>query len=231
MMLGKSEMMITHRELFAPAELKHRIFVKQSRPSIASRASSFGAGEAGRQPNGDDERTARDAALELGAAGPRDRLAQRPADVRQPAGARAVPGSRARISAARWASCRWPSSPVALLAPVEQALRERRRVAVGEVTFTPDRGDPRRLEVSVDAAALDRQRRDRARASSSRTSRATQRSRPSSRATGATSSSPTRSCSRRSTSSRRPTRSCSPPTRSCRRPTRSSSRPTRSSRR
>ena len=29
LMLGKSEMMITHRELFAPAELKHRIFVKR----------------------------------------------------------------------------------------------------------------------------------------------------------------------------------------------------------
>ena len=57
-MLGKSEMMITHRELFAPADLKQRIFVKQPRATIASRAGSFSAGEAAAQPNGDDERTA-----------------------------------------------------------------------------------------------------------------------------------------------------------------------------
>ena len=31
LMLGKSEMMITHRELFAPQELKHRIFAKRTR--------------------------------------------------------------------------------------------------------------------------------------------------------------------------------------------------------
>ena len=148
MMLGKSEMMITHRELFAPAELKHRIFVKQSRTSIASRASSFGAGEAGRQPNGDDERTARDAALELGAQAHaivsrsgRLMFANLPAralfrisreDLGRPLGELPL-----------------AEDPVALLAPVEQALRERRRVSVGEVTFSPDRGDARRLEVSV----------------------------------------------------------------------------------
>ncbi len=148
MMLGKSEMMITHRELFAPAELKHRIFVKQSRTSIASRASSFDAGEAGRRPNGDDERTARDAALELGAhahaivsRSGRLMFANLPAralfrisreDLGRPLGELPL-----------------AEDPVALLTPVEQALRERRRVSVGEVTFSPDRGDARRLEVSV----------------------------------------------------------------------------------
>ena len=37
LMLGKSEMMITHRELFAASDLKQRIFVKQPRPTIAAR--------------------------------------------------------------------------------------------------------------------------------------------------------------------------------------------------
>ena len=39
--------------------------------------------------------------------------------------------------------------PVDLVGPIEQALRERRRVPVGEIAFTPERGEPRRLEVTV----------------------------------------------------------------------------------
>ena len=35
------------------------------------------------------------------------------------------------------------------MASVEQALRERRRVAVGEGAFTPDGGDARRLDITV----------------------------------------------------------------------------------
>jgi two-component system, chemotaxis family, CheB/CheR fusion protein len=148
MMLGKSEMMITHRELFAPAELKHRIFLRRSRTSIASRASSFSLGEAGPQPNGEDERTARDAALELGVQAQaivsrsgRLMFANLPAralfrisreDLGRPLGELPL-----------------ADSPVALMAPVEQALRERRRVAIGELTFAPERGDPRRLDVTV----------------------------------------------------------------------------------
>jgi two-component system CheB/CheR fusion protein len=39
--------------------------------------------------------------------------------------------------------------PVELLGPVEQALRERRRVALGELAFAPERGDPRRLDITL----------------------------------------------------------------------------------
>ena len=39
--------------------------------------------------------------------------------------------------------------PVDLLAPVERALRERRRVALGESSFAPERGDARQLDVTV----------------------------------------------------------------------------------
>ena len=69
----------------------------------------------------------------------------------------------------------------------QQAMRDRRRVTVGEATFAPERGDPRRLDVSV-TPLLSAETSRSARASRSRTSPATRRCRPSSRATGATSS-------------------------------------------
>src|SRR5262245_47821229 len=63
LMLGKSEMMLSHRELFAAADLKKRVFVKQPKASISTRVGAFAHGE---RPHGDDERATRDAALELG---------------------------------------------------------------------------------------------------------------------------------------------------------------------
>ena len=69
-MLGKSEMMISHRDLFVAVDLKQRIFVKQPRATLASRASAFAPARR-RATAGDDDRAARDAALELGPARPR----------------------------------------------------------------------------------------------------------------------------------------------------------------
>ena len=40
LMLGKSEMMISHRDLFVPSDLKMRIFLKQPHASMASRANA-----------------------------------------------------------------------------------------------------------------------------------------------------------------------------------------------
>ena len=45
LMLGKSEMMISHRDLFAPDDLKKRIFVKLPRTTLGSRAGAFVNGE------------------------------------------------------------------------------------------------------------------------------------------------------------------------------------------
>ena len=229
LMLGKSEMMISHRDLFAAGDLKKRIFVKQPR-ATRRRARERVRRRRGAR-HGDDDRASRDAALELGphahvivSRTGRLTFANLPA--------RALFGIVARRP--RPAVRRSPARPPARSSwsrPIEQALRERRRVPVGEAAFAPERGDAAPPGRQRHAAAVAPTTRRSARASRSRTSRATRRCRPSWRATGATSSSPTRSCSRRSTSSRRPTRSSSPPTRSCRRPTRSSSRPTRSSRR
>ena len=108
LMLGKSEMMITHRELFAAGGAQAPD-LRQAAASDdgASRAASFSAGEAAPQPNGDDERTARDAALELGAQAHaivsrsgRLMFANLPA--------RALFRISREDSAGRWPSCRWP---------------------------------------------------------------------------------------------------------------------------
>ena len=61
-MLGKSEMMISHRELFAPNDLKQRIFVKLPRATAGARAAAFAPAD-GRSP-ADDERASRGVALE-----------------------------------------------------------------------------------------------------------------------------------------------------------------------
>src|SRR4051794_27823697 len=60
LMLGRSEMMISHRDLFAAIDLKQRIFGKQPRDSLQARVAAFGDGQAQAQGPGAD----RSAALE-----------------------------------------------------------------------------------------------------------------------------------------------------------------------
>ena len=143
LMLGKSEMMISHRDLFAPDDLSKRIFVKLPKTTLSSRAGAFVNGEVG-----DDDRLSRDAALEMG---PHAHLivsrSGRLSFANLPA--------RALFQISRddllkpFAELSLAQEPVELLAPLERAMRERRRVTVGEATFAPERGDPRRLNVSV----------------------------------------------------------------------------------
>ena len=85
LMLGKSEMMISHRDLFAADDLKQRIFVKQPRASAGLTRGAFTGDSAERPAAPTTTALSRDAALELGPHAARDRLAHRPADVRQPA--------------------------------------------------------------------------------------------------------------------------------------------------
>ena len=163
LMLGKSEMMISHRDLFGAdrpqaADLRQAV----ARPRVAARASAFADGDAERARWSDDDALSRDAALELGPHAARDRLAHRPADVRQPAGPRAVPDLAARTSAGRSRSSRSPTSPSSCATPIEQALRERRRVAGRRGRASrPTRGDAAAARRHRRAAAGARQRRDR----------------------------------------------------------------------
>jgi two-component system CheB/CheR fusion protein len=144
LMLGKSEMMLSHRELFGASDLRHRIFMKRPRTSLATRASAFAKGG----DSGDDDRGAREAALELGphaqlivSRSGRLSFANLPARALFQIGRDDFERSFSELPVAH--------RPVELLGPVEQALRERRRVTVGETLFAPERGDPRRFDVSV----------------------------------------------------------------------------------
>lgn len=147
LMLGKSEMMISHRDLFTASDLKMRIFVKQAQTTAGSRASVFAVGE-GERPNGEDDRATREAAIELG---PQALLivsrTGRLTFANLPARA-LFQISREQIGRA-FPDLGLAHRPVDLVGPIEQALRERRRVPVGESEYTPERGDIRRLDINV----------------------------------------------------------------------------------
>ena len=149
MMLGKSEMMISHRDLFAAVDLKKRIFNRvEGTASLQARIAGLTNGDLVEGRGATDDRATRDAALDLG---PHPQLivartgeltfANLPAralfsipreDIDRPFG---------ELSVAR--------DPVDLRAAVDEALRDRRRVELGERRFTPREGEERRLDVTV----------------------------------------------------------------------------------
>jgi two-component system CheB/CheR fusion protein len=148
LMLGRSEMMLSHRDLFAAVDLKQRIFARQPRDSVQSRAAAFGNGEAPKPRDREDERESRDAALELGpqaqvivSRGGRLTFANLPARALFHIPLDDVGKPFADLALAR--------KPVDLVPAVEQALREGRQVSLGDAEFSPDRGDARRLDVTV----------------------------------------------------------------------------------
>src|SRR4051794_22968088 len=148
LMLGKSEMMISHRDLFAVLDLKKRIFGKRLRPAPASRAGAFADGDGAAGPDGEDDRVGRDAALELG---PHPQLivsrTGRLTFVNLPA--RALFHIPLEDVGRPFDELPVAKQPVDLRPALEQAARDRRRVAVGDVAFTPERGEERRLDVHV----------------------------------------------------------------------------------
>ena len=149
MMLGKSEMMISHRDLFTAVDLKKRIFRRvEGTVSLQARIAELANGDLVEGRGASDDRASRDAALELG---PHPQLivartgeltfANLPAralfsipreDLDRPFGELAI-----------------ARDPVDLRAAVDEALRERRRVELGERRFRPREGEERRLDVTV----------------------------------------------------------------------------------
>jgi two-component system CheB/CheR fusion protein len=149
LMLGKSEMMIAHRDFFEPTDLKTRIFRRVARtPSLQSRIVGLGSGEPAHLPLPEDDRLARDAALEVGA------------------DAHLIVSREGRLTFANLAARALFAislddlgrpfqdlgisyQPVQLRAAVDEALRERRRVSVGDARYTPEEGVERGLDVTV----------------------------------------------------------------------------------
>ena len=113
LMLGKSEMMISHRDVFEAVDINRRVFRKRDRAaSLQSRVNAVADGDSIELPLSEDERASRDSALEIGPHAAGDRVSRGAAHVRQPAGPDAVrhrarrprppvPGPRALLPAVR----------------------------------------------------------------------------------------------------------------------------------
>ncbi len=150
MMLGKSEMMLTHRSSFAAIDLQQRIFRRDGRPrSLRDRVAELGASESHLALQlSEDERISRDVALEVG---PQPMLLVSRSGVLTFANlaARALFGIGVDTLGRPFGELDISTRPADLRGPVEEAVRERRRVSVGEVRFSPSKGEERRLEVTV----------------------------------------------------------------------------------
>jgi two-component system, chemotaxis family, CheB/CheR fusion protein len=148
LMLGKSEMMISHRDLFAPIDMRRRIFGKQPRDSLQGRMVTLANGDALEAPPTDPERATREAALE---AGPHAHLVVTSSGTLGFANlaARALFHIPLEDVGRPLADLPVARHPVELRPAVEQAIGERRRVSLGDVAFTPERGEERRLDVTA----------------------------------------------------------------------------------
>jgi two-component system, chemotaxis family, CheB/CheR fusion protein len=150
LMLGKAEMMISHRDVFAASDTNGRIFRKRTLPaSLKERVSALGNGaEAIALPLESDERASRDAALE---AGPHPHVIVSRAGLLTFANlaARALLGVGLDDIGRPFQDVDVSYQPADLRSPVEQAIRERRAVSVGEIRFHPEQHDERTLDVTV----------------------------------------------------------------------------------
>jgi two-component system, chemotaxis family, CheB/CheR fusion protein len=149
LMLGSSEMMISHRDLFTALDPKKRVFSRRDRAAaLPVRVAGIPDGEAADLPVSDDERMIREAALEFG---PVPQLivsregmltfANLPARALFRIGLEDLGRPLHELEIAH--------RPVQLRQPVEESIRERRGVPVGDVRYVPEQGDERRLDISV----------------------------------------------------------------------------------
>jgi len=149
LMLGKSEMMISHRDLFAALDLKRRIFRKLPRtPTMQARVAGMVHEGQGERPVEDVDRRALDAALEL---------SPQPQLIVSRTGALSFANVAARtlfeIGTADLgrplAELRIARDPVDLAGPVERALTDHKQTGLGEAGFKLGTGEERRLDVTV----------------------------------------------------------------------------------
>jgi two-component system CheB/CheR fusion protein len=151
LMLGKSEMMISHRGLFAAADLNRRIFRKVERTaSLQARVSGMAADveEPLEVPLSEDERASRDTALEMGPY-PHVIVSRTGLLTFANLPARALFGVGLDALGQPFRDLELSYQPADLRTPVDEALRERRRVDVGEVRYQPPKGDERTLHITI----------------------------------------------------------------------------------
>ena len=149
LMLGKSEMMLTRRDVFAPVDLKMRIFRKVGRgSSLQARVAGMANGDGAGVPLAQVDRVSRDAALEMG---PQPQIIVSLTGTLSFANlpARALFGIGPDSVGQPMQELELTQQPMELRAAVDEAIRERRRVALGEQRFMPRTGDERLLEVTA----------------------------------------------------------------------------------
>jgi two-component system, chemotaxis family, CheB/CheR fusion protein len=147
LMLGKSEMMLSHRDKFEAIDLGHRIFrTRSGTPPLPARVARM-ADEA--VPAGGEARESRDAALEAGA---------QPLIIVDRSGVVTLANRAAREAfdipddavGRLFRELAVSYRPMELLGPVEEAVREGRPVLAGETPFRPPGdGAERLLDVTV----------------------------------------------------------------------------------
>jgi two-component system CheB/CheR fusion protein len=149
LMLGKSETMIAHRDLFAAVDLKRRIFRKLARtPSLQARVAGLVNGERIEYPVTEEDRHTREAALELS---PQAQLIVTRTGILSFANvaARALFEIGAEHVGQRLSELRIAREPADLVGAVERAIAERLPVAVGRVDYRPGKGERRQLDCAV----------------------------------------------------------------------------------
>jgi two-component system, chemotaxis family, CheB/CheR fusion protein len=151
LVLGKSEMMVANRELFAPVDLRRRIFRAQvTAEPLRTRVAALGDAPAVPEADGMtvDPQAAREAALELT---PDAHVVLTADGVLSYANrsARALFELEVEQIGRPFAELAVARRPADLRNAVEDAVRTRRKVEVGEVSFRPGGGDEVRLDVAV----------------------------------------------------------------------------------
>jgi two-component system, chemotaxis family, CheB/CheR fusion protein len=149
LMLGKSELMIAHRELFGAVDLKQRIFQKLAGGrSLQARVARLVEGDRIEYPVGEEERQLREAAF---AVSPQPQLVVSRTKLLSFANvaARVLFGIGAEQLGQPVAGLPIGTTPIELDEPIERAIAERRSVAVGRVEYLPPKGEPRQLDCTV----------------------------------------------------------------------------------
>ena len=149
LMLGKSEMMISHRDVFTAIDVKQRIFRRNDRSgSVQPRLAGLATGAAPDLSPAHLDRQVRDAALDMG---PHAQIivARDATLIFANLSARALFGIGADDAGQPLHMLELTQQPTELRAAVDDAMRERRRVLLGEQRFSPRKGDERQLDVTV----------------------------------------------------------------------------------
>jgi two-component system CheB/CheR fusion protein len=144
--LGKSEMLITHTDLFRPINLKRRVFAKVHKPTLRDRLLTFSHG--GAEPSAVPVAELRDGAFET-AAGARVLVDADGVVVLVNAQARSLFGVSQTDLGRPLKDLELSYRPVDLRSNLELAYNERRPISISNVAAISTSGDPRTLDIHI----------------------------------------------------------------------------------